>query len=332
MIVELQREIEFDYDKQLNQPKKIITALMPILLNKLENLPSQDFFNLFSVLHKSLQVKDLQLYHTQSKLETDILNFGFGGQVQYTNQDYLAIVDTNIGGGKTDNVISQQVFLETKISPTGDITNTLKIIKHHKGFLTDDFSGATYRDYLRVYVPLGSKLISARGFTPPATDEFSSPRAGYSEDSLLTEIEKNPTTDEISGTRITEEFGKTVFANWMILVPGEEQEVVLTYSLPTPVVFKSPEEKNIFIKTIDNIISKIGVFPQESQSIALHTLFIQKQSGQLPYDFSQEIYYPTSWQALISSVLKDKTAQQGSKIFYQNQIFSDQLWGLIFSR
>lgn len=332
VIDELQREVEIDYDKELNQPKKIISVLMPILLNKLETLPPQEFLNLFSVLYKSLQLKDLQLYHTQSILEQSLLDFGFGGEVKYTNQDYLAIVDANIGGGKTDGVISQQVLLKTKIDDSGDMLNTLKIIKRHDGKIDNNFTSLPYRDYVRVYVPLGSKLISAQGFTPPADEEFSNPSAGFSEDTFLQEIEKNPSRDEISQTRITEEFGKTVFGNWIYLEPGEQQEVILTYKLPFTVSFKAQEEKNILIKTIDSVIGKLGIFSNDQQTVAMHTLLIQKQSGQMPYDFSHEISYPTTWQALISSVLKENTAQQGNTLFYQNQVYLDQLWGVIFSR
>jgi hypothetical protein len=87
----------------------------------------------------------------------------------------------------------------------------------------------------------------------------------------------------------------------------------------------------MLIKTIDGLIGKFGIFSSDQQKVALHTLFIQKQSGQKPYDFSHEISYPVSWQALISSVLKENTAQQDHKLFYQNQVYLDQLWGVIFS-
>ena len=38
--------------------------------------------------------------------------------------------------------------------------------------------------------------------------------------------------DPVSGTRISEDAGKTVFGNWVYVSPGESVEVTYTYLLP----------------------------------------------------------------------------------------------------
>lgn len=332
VIAELQTEVEINYDRELNQPKKVIASLMPIILQRLENLPPQDFFSMFSLLYNALQVRDIQLYHQQARLQEEIQYFGFGGQVQSTDQDYLAVVDTNIGGGKTDQVISSQVLLTSNINPNGEIVNTLKIIKQHNGDSADIFTGQMYRDYIRVYVPLGSKLISAIGFTPPDASEFNEPSAGYSEDEFLKNIEANEIIDLGTKTRITEEFNKTVFGNWLSLSPGEQKEVSLTYILPNKVNFKKRNQDNYFISLVDNFLTDIGFSKEGDHEVAMHTLLLQKQSGQPPYSFSHEIIFPNTWEISISNLLKNNTARRDNRVYYQNTVKTDQIWGVIFNR
>ncbi len=332
VISELQTEVEVNYDRELNQPKKIIASLMPIILQRLENLPPQDFFSMFSLLHNALQVRDIQLYHQQANLQEKIKYFGFGGEVQNTDYDYLAMVDTNIGGGKTDQVISSQVLLTSSININGEVINSLKIIKQHNGVPMDVFTGQMYRDYLRVYVPKGSKLVAATGFTPPNADEFNHPAAGFSEDEFLKNVETNEWIDLGTGTRITDEFGKTVFGNWIALLPGEQKEVSITYVLPNKVEFKKQNQDNYFINLVDKFLANIGLSNAGDNEVAMHTLLLQKQSGQPPYSFSHEIIFPNTWEILVSNLLKNNTARRDNRVYYQNTINSDQVWGVIFNR
>lgn len=332
VITELQTEVEINYDRELNQPKKIIASLMPIILQRLETLPPQDFFSMFSLLHNALQIRDIQLYHQQAQLQDKIQYFGFGGEVQSTDYDYLAVVDTNIGGGKTDQVISSQVLLTSNINSNGEVINTLKLIKQHNGDPTDIFTGQMYRDYLRIYVPLGSKLVAATGFTPPTVDEFNHPSAGFSEDEFLKNVETNELIDLGTKTRITDEFGKTVFGNWLSLLPGEQKEVSLTYVLPNKINFKKQNQDNFFINLIDKFLAITGLNQEGDNEVAMHTLLLQKQSGQPFYSFSHEVIFPNTWEVLVSNLLKNNTARRDNRVYYQNTISTDQVWGVIFSR
>ncbi len=332
VIDQLQYEVEINYDRSLNQPKKIISQLMPILLDRLQKLPPTDFFSLFSVVHNSLQAKEIQLYHTNSMLQKKIDTFGFAGQIQPTNRDYLAVVDTNIGGGKTDQVIGSQVLLTSQIGPLGDVVNTLKIIKRHDGDPTDQFTGQMYRDYLRIYVPQGSRLLSAKGFTPPAPTEYNQPASGFQRDDYLAQVENNERFDLTTGTRITDEYDKTVFGNWLTLNPGELVEIEIVYALPKNITFKKQNDGNFIVGLIDQLLSKLNLSFSAEREVAMHTLFLQKQSGQPPYNFSQEIIFPSSWEVQTSELLKNTTAQRDNRVYYQNLIKADSLWGLIFIR
>ncbi len=93
-------------------------------------------------------------------------------------------------------------------------------------------------DYLRVYVPEGSKLLEASG----QTREFVSPPLDYQslqfkKDPQVEQIEEATKVDEATGTRIYTENKKTVFANWVYVSPGETVVLKYKYQLPFKLSF-----------------------------------------------------------------------------------------------
>jgi len=86
------------------------------------------------------------------------------------------------------------------------------------------------QSYIRIYVPLGSKLVSNIGFDFKKLD-FPKGKE-YKIDSDVFNLEKNSVTDNLTHTDIGEESGKTVFGNWLVLKGGESKTVKLTYQLP----------------------------------------------------------------------------------------------------
>jgi hypothetical protein len=86
-----------------------------------------------------------------------------------------------------------------------------------------------------VYSPLGSKLISVEGdiFDPsPLREKKADFTDMGEEDEMLSRVEQNPLIHEASGTRISEEFRKTVFGNYLEVLPGNFGRLVFTYQLP----------------------------------------------------------------------------------------------------
>src|SRR5690606_6034200 len=106
---------------------------------------------------------------------------------------------TNIAGQKTDGVMKEMVTHEAKILPDGETIITLTIAREHTGKKGDLFSGVRNVNYLRVYVPLGSTLIDAGGFSPPDPKlfKFADPRA--EPDPMIHEQETNARTERQSG-------------------------------------------------------------------------------------------------------------------------------------
>lgn len=332
VIARIQEEVEINYDKELNQPKKIISDLIPEILTRLQNLQGYEFLELFNMFSSALDTRDIQLYHQTDAMQEKITALGWSGEVKSTDQDYLAVVNTNIGGDKSDGVIDQQIYLQTEINEDGQIINHLEVTKEHLGNILDPFINEEHVDYLRIYVPLGSKLLAAQGFYEPLPQEFSSPSSGFREDDYLRTIEAKPIVDEQTGTRMTEEFGKTVFANYVKVKPGESTTVSITYSLPTSLEFKNEGKQNMVAQYFDKFVRSLGFSINDYQEVAMYTSFWQKQSGQNNTQIVHELRLPQAWAVSVSPSLQDKIAQDNGNIYFQADLLKDAFWGVILSR
>ena len=207
------------------------------------------------------------LYSNNQSLETAFEDLDWSGIIKSTDSDYLMVVGANLGGGKTDQVVDELLDLKTKIKEDGTIINSLTISRKHNGNPDDQFESMTNQEFIRIYVPEGSTLISASGFKGPSPVKMFQSEIALSEDEDLVNIEGSPVIDERSGTRTTQEFGKTVFGNWMIVKPGEFAQATFEYELP----FKLQKpEKSILEKIFDR-----------SADIFSYSLTIQKQPGKI---------------------------------------------------
>lgn len=250
-IQETENQVEVEFNKAENRPKQMIADLIPILLNKILKTKPGDFLSVVQVFQKALQEKDILIYAKDEKLENDLKALNLAGEMKESLKDYLMVVNTNIGGGKTDGVIKQTVKHSAEIDADGYIIDTLTIQRSHQGDRNDPYTKIKNMDYLRIYVPEGAELLAASGFSKIDQNLILSPSDKAKNDADLLKVEKDPIIDEKSGTRITREFGKTCFANWLNVEVGEMVEGVLKYKLP----FKISDPKEVY------------------------SLFIQKQPG-----------------------------------------------------
>ncbi len=252
--------VELEYDREENKPKKFLVDLGRKILERLQEEMNRDpkgtGKKLLSILEKSWAEKDLQFYFQDHKLEEIVKRHSLGGQIKDFTGDYLLVANTNIGGGKTDGVIAQTIELKTEILETGEVIDTLIIKRRHNGNPHDYFQKVRNVDWLRVYVPQGAQLLSAQGFSQVGPEFFKTPDRELETDPDLAQREGVFEIDPDSNTRIYNEFGKTVFANWMMVDVGQEKEVVLRYRLPQKIKF-SP--------------------------LTSYKLLVQKQSGEEPY-------------------------------------------------
>ncbi|EKD53117.1 MAG: hypothetical protein ACD_61C00148G0001, partial [uncultured bacterium] len=120
--------------------------------------------------------------------------------------DYLHINDANFGGAKSDMYITREVEQDIEKTDTG-VTKTVSISYNNprKGSNCNLEAGqlclnGVYRDYIRLFVPKGSKLISVVG----------------------SEVKE----------QVSEDLDKTVFEAFFTMRPESSSKIVFKYELP----------------------------------------------------------------------------------------------------
>ncbi len=282
----LQYSVEVDYDKEENKPKQILADLFDQFLDLGSKLDGQKIIGLLGEFNQALNEKEIQIYSHDESAQNRLGKFGWSGEMFPTGegQDYLAVVNTNLQGKKSDARIIQDIDHQSVVLSDGAVENTVKIRREHTGEIGEMFYGGPNINYIRIYVPEGAILLDAGGFEYPPEEAFHVPESWYG-DPELEELEDGYHLE--TGTRVTREFGKTVFGNWMVVEPGEVSEVVFTYRLPFSVI----EDNTDFSK---NENKWRDVFIKDKAPVSKYQMFVQKQSGSVT-SFSSQVIYPENW-------------------------------------
>lgn len=317
----LQQQVEVEYDKQLNQPKKIIADLSPVLLERLKAMPVQDAVKLAPVFVGLLQQRDVLLSHHDPEVMRVFSVVGWSGEVEPTDGDYLAVVHTNIAGGKTDGVIKDHFDLSVTVDERSEMTHTLTIRREHAGVKGTAFNGVRNVDYVRVYVPENSTLISATGFSAPPKSMFEQPDANWMVDADLKNSQDSYRVHPESSTEIYQESGKTVFANWIQVDPGQTAEVKLVYRTPVNLkIHEIPQRDESWTDWVT------GNTVKTDRVARLYHLYWQKQPGSWDPDIHFEMNYPSTWRVETT----DQGDQTAGHFSAQSAMQTDLGWGLLF--
>lgn len=179
--------------------KKIIGPLMNSILANAMGQPKDKLPKLFEAGFKSLIEKHVLFYLFDSKSQDAVSSFGIAGTIKSTSGDYLHINDANLGGRKSNLYVTNEISQEFSTSKDGYIEKTLTLT-YKNPMKQDGWLNSVLPDWVRIYVPKGSTLISFDGAEDKA-DPY-------------------------------EEFGKTVFAGFFKLRPEGVSKLTLKYKLP----------------------------------------------------------------------------------------------------
>lgn len=182
--------------------KKIIGPLMNSIVANAMGQPKDKLPGLFNAVFKSLFEKHILFFLNDETSQVAVESFGIAGKVKEYDGDYLMIVDANLGGRKSNLYTSQEVEQKYEMGKDGTVEKTL-IITYKNPEKHDGWLNSVLPNWVRVYVPQGSKLIASEGL----------------------QEEEEP----------YEENGKTVFAGFFELRPEGVSRVTLKYSLPEKV-------------------------------------------------------------------------------------------------
>ncbi|MFH1286928.1 MAG: DUF4012 domain-containing protein [Candidatus Magasanikbacteria bacterium] len=324
-LVDLQKKVELDYDKEENTPKAVIGVALTQLLEQLGDLEELQLVTLISELHAALQEKEIQVYMNDIKVQETLQEYGWTGEIKETakGQDFLQVVNTNVHGQKSDAKISQDIEHQAVVQKDGSVIVTTLVRRTHSGIPGEEFYGVSNVDYLRMYVPEGSELLDAGGFEFPPDDLFQVPEPWYEEDKDLKKTEIEVGVHKKTGTRVTREFGKTAFGNWTVLPPGETVEVFFTYKLPFRAFDLQEMASQEGPGTLETLLAT------KQRQTARYSLLHQKQSG-IESHFVSKVIFPDGWIPHWKTGDIVTLAQNGA--FVQTDLTTDLVYGVVMEK
>lgn len=291
-VEQTQVETSVNYDKTLNQPKQFLADFFPILMEKVGS--SGGMMTFLEIFQRNLYKKNVLLYSRNVEIQAKILAFNWGGELRSTDRDYLSIVNSNLGGTKTDRDMLRSINLQTEIDKDGTVTN--KLIYTVKNLNRN--SALNNKSFIRFYVPEGSNLISSEGFNT----DIILPRLQESEyeiDEVVQNWQRKVIQDTVTGTFKGQEAGKTWFGNWLDVPAGETRTITLTYTLP------------FIVNNIDR-----------------HSLLVQKQSGSM----IENIQYTVNFTGRNSLWNSNTATIEESSLKFNQDLMTDMFVGLVMEK
>ncbi len=208
--------------------KDIIGILLRDLMQKALGVsPSKYWGKLFQMLLTEISEKHVLAYMHDPATQKGIESFNLGGRIMTATEtatllkykdgngwDYIHVNNSNMAGAKSNMFVSQKITKDVTVNADG--TATTKLTVDYKNPYPGSDCGlesgglclnAPLRDWIRVYVPNGSKLVESKGTISP-------------KDGKVIPME----------TYI--DLGKTVFEGFLIINPLGTAKLEVTYTSP----------------------------------------------------------------------------------------------------
>jgi len=211
--------------------KEFMGQLAAAILDRVENDPhGVDWVQVAKALYRALEGRHLLVFVDNVDVVSALARVGWDGALRESEGDYLMIVDANLGFDKVNPLISEKVDHRVVLRADGTASAELALTYTHQGQKDDvhcehilAYAGdltyealvhRCYYDYLRVYAPTGSVLRAA---TPhPTPGEY------------LLRGER----DDGQAVTLSDEEGKTVFAQFFVVEYGQALTTCFEYDLP----------------------------------------------------------------------------------------------------
>lgn len=220
-------QVIFELLDQIDRPvgyvkenrKGLLGDMLYVLMQKaLNSSPSRYWGRIMQNMLQNFQDKHIIAYMKDKDIQESLEKLNFAGRIRKYDGDYLHINDTNFAGAKSNLFVQESVTTETEKS--GNTYKRTVTIDYKNPYPASDCNlergglclNATLRNWIRVYVPEGSKLISFKG-------------------------------SEMK-TKTYDELGKTVFEGFMTVNPKGKAQVIIEYEIP----WKGNEPYSLYIQ------------------------------------------------------------------------------------
>ena len=232
---EIQKEVEAGADKTRGEPKRVLKVLAPVLLEKINNFNEGQKKELTEKLKFHLSQKDIMFFAKEPRLQNFFSQNGFDGGIYKLPDNfwgsYLAVVNANIAGGKSDFFVNQEINLDISLDDNGKASNQLKIKRTHSGNAEEDYWWrAANQNFLKIFTSPESRLVNLSGNSQKTVKSpVNYQKNNYQEDPDLLAIEKEQQFSEDFNIWAGKESGKTVWATWFNLPAGKTKTLEAKY-------------------------------------------------------------------------------------------------------
>lgn len=188
--------------------------------------PSKYWGSLFQMIISEIQGKHVLAYMHDPEAQKAMESFDMAGRIMTASEsaatlkykesdgwDYLHINQANMGGAKSNMFVGEKITKDVQVS--GDTATTKLTIDYKNPYHGSDCGlesgglclNATLRDWIRIYVPAGSKLVDSRG-------------------------SQSPGNGRAEGMTTSQSLGKTMFNGFITVNPLGTAQLTLTYTSP----------------------------------------------------------------------------------------------------
>ncbi len=219
-------------------------------------------------MKRAIDERHILLYFHEPAVQELLAATGMDGTLDHdTAGDYLLVLDTNMGYNKVNLNVDKLIEYEVDLASDGPLQATLTItyrnrspaepVCDHRPRIEasyDLMAQGCYWNYLRIYVPPGSQLLSSEGVTETET--------------------------------LTGEHGKTVFATFFVVPAAESKTLRFTYQLPD---WGREEYRLLVQKQAGTDAVPLGVrivLPEGAEVLSTEPQPTDKQPGVLWYDLN----------------------------------------------
>ncbi|MCK9186814.1 DUF4012 domain-containing protein [Candidatus Gracilibacteria bacterium] len=261
-------------------PKHILKVFIPEF--KKQILKEENVGKLMSKLYKAVQQKHIMAYSPDAEVQALFESFGLSGEQNKPNEkeDYLSVINTSVGGTKSDQFIEEKIQHNTTIDKFGTIIDEVNIKRTHlwddaiyyqwkktlesygitqmPDYVIDILGRGKNKTSMRIYVPDGAILLSSTG----------------------AEIQ----------TKYDKDIKKTYFILQMETKAGETKEVNIKYQLPFRLDFSPMATYKLYVDKQPG--SRGSILTKEINGNGIHNLEFYPLDAKS--STNQEINYETN--------------------------------------
>ncbi len=150
--------------------KAVLGPLMQSILMNVMQSSKKKWPEFFNVLLDNVKQKHVLAYFFDENIQKSMEAINASGTIKDYDGDYLHVNDSNFAGAKSNMFIKESFEQQIEVAGDGTIQKTLTVSYKNPAPASNCNLEAgelclngLYRDWVRVYVPKGSKLISVEG-------------------------------------------------------------------------------------------------------------------------------------------------------------------------